>query len=315
MAEFGLGKLTNSIGLGSFADSVNRKANNVTNSVGNVTSKIMANTVKDLRDGIDRHGSLARTNKFFVLLRTPESSLFNKNALSVAYGLSNGFVQSFLDDPRDIGILCESVTLPASNLNTFDYGLEGHSQKMVNGFNNTEFSMTFTVTNDYFIPRMFKGWETSIVNRKSNRIKYKDSYTRDIRVICYDDNNIPNYVLKISKAFPIQQSEMVFDKNDLNNYQRYTITFSYEDFEEYGVSELFGDLKDAVSDGLKSVTGFFNDISVDDSKKLFGGITSTPLPDIFQAQGNPVGTITSSSLPVLNNQFGTNLITDAIRGS
>lgn len=307
---FTLGRIANSVGLKSVSNSLNKKANDITNSLGTVTTEILANTVRHLRDGIDRHGGLARSNRAVLFLRTPEYSLFNKNYMSVAFGLSNGFVQSFLDDPRDIGILCETVTMPGSSLNTYDYSLMAHSQKMVSGFTNSEFSIGFIVTNDFFIPRMFKGWETSIIDRYSNRIKYKDSYTRDIYVVCYDDNNIPTYVLKIMKAFPIQQSEMTFDENDMNNYQKYTVTFSYEDFMEYSVSEMFGDLSDVVSDKLKSFSSIFENVNTSDENTLFGGkgsfgnITTEQLSNnTFNAIGNPTGTISSSELPIVKNPY------------
>lgn len=303
-----LNKVVNGLGLGKISNTLNKTANDVTNATGAVTTTILANTVGHLRDGIDRHGGLSRVNKFVVFMQTPNYTLLNKDYVSVAYGLSNGFIQSFLDDVRDIGILCETVTMPGSTLNTFNYGLVGHNQKMISGFSNSEFSIGFIVTNDFFIPKMFKGWEQSIVNRKTNRIKYKDSYTRDIRIICYDDNNIPNYGLKIIKAFPIQQSEMNFDENEMNTYQKYNVTFAYENFEEYSISDMLGDLSGAITDKLKGIGGLFENLNVSDSTKLFDGdITSTPLPKIFQAQGNPLGTITSSSLPALNNPFGNNI--------
>jgi hypothetical protein len=304
---FTLGKIANSVGLGKLSNSLNKTTNDLTNAAGKVTSEIMGNTVGHLRDAIDRKGGLARVNKFCVFMQTPNYTLFNKDYISVAYGLSNGYVQSFLDDVRDVGILCESVTMPGSTLNTFDYGLVGHSKKMVSGFSNTEFSIGFIVTNDFFIPKMFKGWEQSIVNRTTNRLKYKDSYTKDIRIICFDDNNIPNYGLKIVKAFPIQQSEMTFDENEMNTYQKYNVTFAYESFEEYDVADMLGDLSGAISSTLKGIGGLFENLNVSDSQKLFGSVG-----DLFQAQGNPIGTITSSSLPVQNNPFGTNLITDVI---
>lgn len=285
----GLNKVVNGLGLGKISNTLNKTNNDVTNATGAVTTTILSNTVGHLRDAVDRKGGLSRVNKFVVFMKTPNYTLLNRDYVSVAYGLSNGFVQSFLDDVRDIGILCETATMPGSNLNTFDYGLVGHSQKMVSGFSNSEFSIGFIVTNDFFIPKMFKGWEQSIVNRKTNRIKYKDSYTRDIRIICYDDNNIPNYGLKIIKAFPIQQSEMNFDENEMNTYQKYNVTFSYENFEEYSIPDMLGDLSGAISDKLKGVSGLLENINVSDSQKLFGGdITSTPLP-------------------VLNNPFGNNL--------
>jgi hypothetical protein len=294
---FTLGKIANSVGLKSLSNSVNKNLNDLTNATGKVTSEIMGNTVGHLRDTIDRKGGLSRVNKFCVFMQTPNYTLLNKDFVSVAYGLSNGYVQSFLDDVRDVGILCESVTMPSSNLNTFDYGLVGHSQKMVSGFNNTEFSIGFIVTNDFFIPKMFKGWEQSIVNRKTNRIKYKDSYTKDIRIICFDDNNIPNYGLKIIKAFPIQQSEMNFDENEMNTYQKYNVTFAYEDFEEYDVADMLGDLSGAVSKTLKGVGGLVENLNIFDTQKLFGNVSATALPGVFQPQGNPSGGITVTDLP------------------
>lgn len=285
-----LGAISNSLGLNKLTDFTDSGLRNITKAAGKVTATILGNTADDLKAGINRHGSVARTNRFSVIMKTPDYNLFNQNAMSIAYGLSNGYVQSFLDDPRDIGIFCESVSIPSSNLSTFNYSLEKHSQTVVNGFTNSEFSISFIVTNDYFIPRMFKTWEKSIIDRKTNRVKYKNQYARDAFIVCCDDNNIPNYVVKIKGAFPITQSEMNFNETEMNAYVTYSVTFAYDDFEEYSISEMFGDLTDAVSSTLKSVGGFLENLNVPET------ITSTSLPDFFKAQGNSVGTITSTPL-------------------
>lgn len=250
----------------------------ITNFFGEVSSTLFANTSNALRSGVDRHGGLARTNRFAIFMKTPQYSIINENISSIAYGLSGGFIQSFFDDPRDLAILCESAVVPSSRLLTFDYQDIRNSQKMPYGYEVDDIELTFIVTNDYYIPKMFNIWMNhTILNRKTNRFNYKDDYTTDMYIIAFDQSNIPNYICRIDNAFPINMSAMNYDENDLNNYQRITLTFAYEDFKEYNLQDLFGDVSDVVDSGLNQ----FNEL-----KKFFdGGITSFSKNVLEQASG------------------------------
>jgi hypothetical protein len=241
----------------------------ITKLVGNVASTLFSNTINDLRTGVDRHGGLARTNRFAIFMKTPQYSIINTNITSIAYGLSGGFIQSFLDDPRDLTILCESAVVPASTLLTFDYQDVRNKQKMPYGYEVNDIELSFIVTNDYYIPKLFNIWMNhTILDRKTNRFNYKDDYTTDMYIIAFDQKNIPNYICRVDNAFPINMSAMNYNENDLNNYQKITLTFAYEDFREFSLSDLIGDVSGVVDSGLSQ----FSELKkfVDDDILSFG---------------------------------------------
>ena len=250
--------------------------------IGKLLANIFKTTATDLVQGTDRHGGLSRSNRFAVFMTTPRYSFFNTNISSVLYGIKDGFTpEAFFDDPRDIAILCESLSIPASRLNTIDYRDVRHTQKMPVSFTNDDVDMEFIVTNDHYAPRMFKLWENSIVNRETHRFKYRDTYVRDVYIVGMDVSGFPNYFCRLQDAFPVSISSIPFDNKKSDDVNRVTVSFTYKDWKEIGVEDVLGAI-----DGIGSLelpTGFTGE----------GGILQGSLNEV------------SNQLPRLSSAFTT----------
>jgi len=205
--------------------------------------------IDNLKSTISKKGGLARSNRFQVIFTPPQVSLLNTNPVSLIGGLlSGGGAKNLINDPRDISLLCESVSLPGRSISTIDYMAEKQSVKMPYTYIDTPVQMTFIITNDYYMRTVFENWYTSIFNTERYKVGYKKDYSTDIVIQQLNSKNIPVFGVKLEKAFPIEMTPLELSNATENDYLRMTVTFAYDKYiEENAVS--------SVLSGVSSVLG------------------------------------------------------------
>ena len=84
-----------------------------------VRRRVSPNTVDDFKAMVGKRGGLSRPNRFNFIMTPPATSLLNtdwqgllQSALTGNLGLND-----FVNDPRDISLLCESCSLPGKQIN------------------------------------------------------------------------------------------------------------------------------------------------------------------------------------------------------
>ena len=80
--------------------------------------------IDTLKASIAAKGGVARTNRFNVIFTPPKQSLLNLKPEVLVGQLASGdtpSVRSLINDPRDISLLCESVSIPGRSISTIDY--------------------------------------------------------------------------------------------------------------------------------------------------------------------------------------------------
>ena len=167
------------------------------------------NSIDNLKATIAKKGGLAMQNRFAI---------------------SGGSAKNLIPDPRDISILCEAVSFPGRQISTIDYIAERQGIKVPYSVINEDVSMTFLLTNDYFIKKMFDAWSTGIFDVEKYRAGYKKDFVTDIVIQQLDQNNVPVYSVRLEGAFPTTISAINLDNNSENTIQKMTVTMSYENY-------------------------------------------------------------------------------------
>ena len=197
------------------------------------------NSIDNLKATIAKKGGLAMQNRFQIFFTPPTAnsvkSLLNQDIGSLIgdiakNAISGGSAKNLIPDPRDISILCEAVSFPGRQISTIDYIAERQGIKVPYSVINEDVSMTFLLTNDYFIKKMFDAWSTGIFDVEKYRAGYKKDFVTDIVIQQLDQNNIPVYSVRLEGAFPTTISAINLDNNSENTIQKMTVTMSYENY-------------------------------------------------------------------------------------
>ena len=197
------------------------------------------NSIDNLKATIAKKGGLAMQNRFQIFFTPPTAnsvkSLLNKDIGSLVgdiakNAVSGGKPGNLLPDPRDISILCESVSLPGRQISTIDYIAERQGIKVPYSVINEDISMTFILTNDYYMKKMFDAWATGIFDVEKYRAGYKKDFVTDVIIQQLNQQNIPIYSVRLEGAFPVTISAINLDNNSENTVQKMTVTLSYENY-------------------------------------------------------------------------------------
>jgi len=122
-------------------------------------------SIDNLKSLISKKGGLAKANRFNVIFTPPSQSLLNIDIGSVIGSVISGnfSANNLVNDPRDISILCQSVTLPGTSLSTFEHQDYKQANKFPYTFIDDDVTITFLLTNDYYMRKMFDTWQECMI--------------------------------------------------------------------------------------------------------------------------------------------------------
>jgi hypothetical protein len=188
-------------------------------------------TIDNLKSTIGKHGGLARSNRFDILMIPPAEAFDD------------------IEDARDINILCETCSLPGRQIQTFEHTYFRQQIKVAESFINEDVSFTFNLTSDYFIKDIFDRWTNLIIDRNSYKKNYDSVYKRDVGIYQNDVKNKNVYGIKLINAFPISVQAIELDSS-AGEIQKVTVDFTYEDFEELIIKQPNNDVGASLPPGL-----------------------------------------------------------------
>ena len=193
-------------------------------------------SIDSIKSVISKKGGLAPANRFQVIFAPPAVSLLNLNPENIVGSIiSGGFsIQNLINDPRDISILCSKATLPGRTISTFDADMHVQQNKYPQTFIDEEVSMTFRLTNDYYIKNMFETWMSGIFDTESYRVGFKSDYSVDVVIQQLNQKNIPVYGVRMEKCFPTNLSAVELDNAANDTMQEVTVTWAYDKYKPEG---------------------------------------------------------------------------------
>ena len=191
--------------------------------------------INQLKSLISKRGGLAPQNRFAVYMALPLLTIDPQNLVAKLF--KQGVSQPFINDPRDISILCDSCTMPGRQISTNDLQTNMLSIKMPYTYINDEVTMSFLITNDHFMKKYFEKWINSIFDRSTMTLKYRSQYVTDIIIQQLDVRDVPTYTCKLKNAYPTSIASYEVSNSGENSVQKVSITLAYEDWSEEGFLE------------------------------------------------------------------------------
>ena len=156
-----------------------------------------------------------------------------------------------VNDPRDISLLCETVTIPGRQIATLDYQADKQAVKIPYSFINEDVTCSFLLTNDYYMKTMFDDWLEQVFNSESYRAKFKKDFTSDVVIQQLNEKNIPVYGVRLENAFPTTITGIALDNNSESAVQKISVTFSYDNYVPEGpLSSTASAFRSAIPSGL-----------------------------------------------------------------
>ena len=208
-------------------------------------------SIDTLKSTINRRGGVARGNRFAVYITHPSrgmNSLLNFNPATLLSNLISGDgVNSgdFIQDPRDMFLLCKSCTLPGKRISTTEATHNHNLSKKPYSAATDEVTMSFIMTNDYYIKKYFDMWQEMIIDTSGDHYKafYKNDYVTDVTIQQLSASNdvIPGYSIQLRNAYPIQVGAMELD-NESEGLLEVSITWEYDNFKSVGLIDGFEDV-------------------------------------------------------------------------
>lgn len=193
--------------------------------------------VDNFKSLVSKRGGLAPGNRFAVYMPLPLISFDPQELIAKAFNKGNAGGNNFFNDPRDVSILCDSVTMPGRQISTNDVVNNMLAVKMPYNYINDDVTMSFHITNDHYMKKFFDNWMDKIIDRKTMTMKYRSSYATDIIIQQLDQRDVPVYTCTLKNAYPITMASYELNNSSENQFQKITMTFAYEDWGQEGFVE------------------------------------------------------------------------------
>ena len=202
----------------------------------------MANphNIDDMKALIVKRGGIARGNRYGVQITNPIRD--NNQMDSGLDFLNDNITNSIFLNARDVFILCTAVSLPGKLINTTEATHNHNMSKKPYSMTTDQVTMTFLLTNDYYMKKYFDFWMELIVDSSGNHYKtaYKSEYSRDVEIHALDTKNENiGYGVKLEHAYPIQISQVELGESQ-EGLMQVTVTWEYDNWKITHMKQGFG---------------------------------------------------------------------------
>ena len=205
-------------------------------------------SIDTMKSTINRRGGLARGNRYAVYISHPSksiNSLLQFNPATLLSNLISGdgvHIGDFISDPRDMFLLCQTATMPGKRILTTEAMHNHHLAKKPYSAATDEVTMSFILTNDYYIKKYFDMWQEMIIDTSGEHYKafYKQDYCTDVLIqqISQSNDMIPGYTIKLENAYPITVGSIDLSESS-EGMMELSITFEYDNFKSLGLVDGF----------------------------------------------------------------------------
>lgn len=131
---------------------------------------------------------------------------------------------------RKTAFLCQSTTLPGSNLGITEVAFRGRQVKLAGDRTFEEIDLTFYNDLDFELRNAFEAWQNAINGYNSNTgVSNPDEYMSTVSLYQLDsnDNRVKEYSLKFAWPSVVGPIELAQDSND--TVETFTVTIVHSD--------------------------------------------------------------------------------------
>jgi hypothetical protein len=218
-------------------------------------------SIDTMKSTINRRGGVARGNRYAVYITHPSKGMNSFLKFDPATLLSNLIsgdgvnLGDFISDPRDMFLLCQSASLPGKRITTTEATHNHNRTKKPYSMMTEEVTMSFLLTNDYYVKRYFDMWQNMIIDDSGDHYKtmYKRDYSTDVTIQQLSTSNdfVPGYSIQLLNAYPIQVSSVELS-NGGDGLLEVSVTWEYDNWKTVGLTDGFSNLAGGLLESLKT---------------------------------------------------------------
>ena len=200
-------------------------------------------TINRFRSAISKGEGVARTNRFLVRISTPPGDKIrsvlkttlreNTVAPPQVQGATAALDQYNQEVGREIGMMCESITMPGRTFRTEPYRQYGPSFNYPINVEYQPIQATFIGDKFLRMRQFFEAWQDLVFDNKTNNMNYYDEYTTPMDIFqlgSFDelnDRDSVTYGCRLFEVYPVTIDPISYSYGEQNQYVKINVTFSY----------------------------------------------------------------------------------------
>ena len=143
------------------------------------------------------------------------------------------------DESKKVSLRCESILLPARNLNTLtDSNIYGPTREIVDGVTFAEdITMTFQASSELDERVFFEEWQELAFNKKTWNIGYYNDYVNTVEIYLLDKEDKRRYGIRLVEAFPKTINAIDLSHATNNEIIKTSVSFSFRYWQSLRVDE------------------------------------------------------------------------------
>ena len=131
-------------------------------------------------------------------------------------------------DTSTLAMRVESAELPGKTITTSESRLYGPIRKIPYNLGFIDTTFTFMCSDKFIVEkRFFDKWANYIIDQDTFDAEYYDSLVGNINLQLLDNHNQVMYEVEYIEAFPINVSAINVGYGQMNDYAKFSVTFSY----------------------------------------------------------------------------------------
>ena len=164
--------------------------------------------------GAVREDSLARVNRFEVIINIPDDLILTRKNRSNAIAVS---------------LYCEMASLPPVNISTKSFKIFGPTYQRPFGaeYGGEGISLTFHVDRDMQVKKFFDEWTARVVDPESGLVGYQEDYISTLTLKQLNEQDEVTYEVQLEEAFPRSVNLLELNNSAQNQTHRLNVLFAY----------------------------------------------------------------------------------------
>lgn len=246
---------------------------------------------------INQGEGVARPTRYLVVIQPPQKLLTNEYDDNYFTGTSDNNDMESATMKRNVGMMCNKVTLPNRDVNTVDHRLYGPARQMPYAYSYSG-QIECTFYGDKFLRQrtFFENWQKKIFSNVTHHMDFYDNYvgTMDIYQLgsfsAEQDRDRTTYAVRLYEVYPQTVGSIDYSYGATDSAVNVPITLNFRTWKNLTIDQIDG----------ATVGQAFGDVpTIKPSPEfgLFGGILNRLPPEIRRA-GRDILQTTRRNLPI-----------------
>ena len=246
---------------------------------------------------INQGEGVARPTRYLVVIQPPQKLLTNEYDDNYFTGTSNNNDMESATMKRNVGMMCNKVTLPNRDVNTTDHRVYGPARQMPYAYSYSG-QIECSFYGDKFLRQrtFFENWQKKIFSNVTHHMDFYDNYvgTMDIYQLgsfsAEQDRDRTTYAVRLYEVYPQTVGSIEYSYGATDSAVNVPITLNFRTWKNLTIDQIDG----------ATVGQAFGDVpTIKPSPEfgLFGGILNRLPPEIRRA-GRDVLQTTRRNLPI-----------------